>query len=110
MGAGARPCLFSGLFSSALAALKQAKDLLPDGSKKAEAEAALERAEREFQLAEAETARQLGYQLCKKHFPPEIMLSEDEHLWECPQCCNTKKIGPAGEIIHLPERRSRWRT
>ncbi len=73
-----------GLFSGALAALKQAIDMLPDNSEKAEMAAALERAEREFKLAEASTAQRLEYQLCHNHFPPEIMLSADKRHWKCP--------------------------
>jgi Arc/MetJ-type ribon-helix-helix transcriptional regulator len=40
------------LFGSALTAIKQAIDLLPDNYKKVEAKAALERAEREFKILE----------------------------------------------------------
>jgi hypothetical protein len=91
-----------GLFGSAVVALKQAIELLPDSSKKAEAAAALERAEREFKLAEAETARNLGYEVCRKHFPPEIMLSEDDMVWKCPKCENMKDLRPKS----IPMRRS----
>lgn len=78
-----------GLFTSALAALKQGIALLPDGHKKAEAADALERAEREFKIAEAEAAGKLGYEICRNHFPPGIMVSKDERNWQCPQCGNT---------------------
>lgn len=79
-----------GLFSGALAALKQAMDMLPDNFKKAEMAATLERAEREFKLAEANMAKKLDYQMCRKHFPPEVMLTADETNWECPKCGNTR--------------------
>ena len=92
-----------GLFSSALTALKQAIDLLPDGSKKTDAAAALERAEREFKIAEAETAKKLGYEVCRKHFPPEIMLSENDNDWECQKCGNKKYTGPVS--FSMPMRR-----
>ena len=82
-----------GLFNSALTALKQAIDLLPDSSKRADAAAALERAERELKVAEAEVAKKLGYEVCRKHFPPEIMLSKDDKNWECPHCGNMKYTG-----------------
>jgi hypothetical protein len=49
------------LFSSALAKLKQITDLLPDNSNKDDLIAKLERAEREFKIAEAESATSLGY-------------------------------------------------
>jgi hypothetical protein len=94
-----------GVFSSALSALKQTIDLLPDSSKKADAAAALERAEREFKIAEAEAANKLGYEVCRNHFPPEIMLSEDDMLWVCPKCSNKKDIGPAWGVIPGPRHR-----
>ncbi|MBD3256771.1 MAG: hypothetical protein GF383_16880 [Candidatus Lokiarchaeota archaeon] len=79
-----------GLFGSALSILERGVDLLPDGSRKAEAQIALQRAEREFKLAEAESATQLGYEICRKHFPPQVMLSEDDKVWTCPECGNEK--------------------
>jgi hypothetical protein len=82
------------LFGSALSALKQAKDLLPDSPQKAEATTALEQAERQLKIAEAETASALDYELCRKHFPPEIMLSEDDRIWTCPECGNKKDHTP----------------
>jgi hypothetical protein len=88
-----------GLFGSALAALKQALELLPDSSKKADAAAALERAEREFKLAEATAASKLKYELCRNHFPPEIMLSTDDVIWECPKCKNKKDNSLAWGVI-----------
>jgi hypothetical protein len=79
-----------GLFSAALSALKQAINLLPDNSKKADAEAAYEKAYRELKIAEAEVANKLGYEICRMHFPPEIMLSKDDEIWKCPKCNNEK--------------------
>jgi hypothetical protein len=87
-----------GLFSTALGAIKQVIALLPESSKKAEAVATLERAEREFKLAEATAANELGYEICRKHFPPEIMLSSDSENWECPVCHNIKKPDDYGII------------
>jgi hypothetical protein len=80
-----------GLFSSALATLKQITDLLPDNSSKDDLMAKLERAEREFKIAESESATNLGYEICRQHFPPVIMLSKDDKNWECPECHNIKK-------------------
>jgi hypothetical protein len=83
-----------GIFSTALSAFKQALDLLPNNSKKEEAVAALARAEREFKVAEAEVASKLKYEICRSHFPPVIMLSKDDMIWECPECKNTKDNTP----------------
>jgi len=93
-----------GLFGSALGALKQAIDLLPDSSKKADAEAALQQAEREFKLAEAETANRLGYEICRKHFPPEVMLSDDDMVWVCPECGNKKDKTPRARVVPVRRR------
>jgi len=97
-----------GLFGSALSALKQAIDLLPDSSRKTDAAAALERAEREFKVAEAEAAKKLGYELCRKHFPPEIMLlTEQEGHYKCPECGYETK---PPKLYVVPTRGgSRWR-
>jgi hypothetical protein len=83
-----------GLFGSAIATLKQVLELLPDSSKKTDAAAAIERAEREFKVAEATAASKLKYELCHNHFPPEIMLSKDEVVWKCPKCGNEKDNTP----------------
>ncbi len=79
-----------GLFGTALSALKQAISLLPDSSKKADAEAAYEQACRELKITEAEIANKLKYEICRMHFPPEIMLSKDDQIWNCPNCNNKK--------------------
>ena len=79
------------LFGSAIATVKQIIMLIPDKSKREEAEAYLERAEREFKIAESESATSLGYEICRQHFPPVIMLSKDNQVWECPECHNMKR-------------------
>ena len=63
------------LIATAIATLKQVKDLLPESSEKGEAAAALEQAEQQFKIAEAQIATELGYEICRSHFPPVIMLS-----------------------------------
>lgn len=88
-----------GLFSAALSAIRQALDLIPDNSQKADVQVALDQAEREFKIAEATAANNLGYQICRNHFPPEIMLSSDEKNWECPVCHN--KIDKSKPFLHL---------
>lgn len=80
-----------GIFSSALSALRQALDILPhDSPQKADVAAALERAEKEFRLAEAKAASELNYEICHNCYPPVIMRSKDEFKWECPECKNIK--------------------
>jgi hypothetical protein len=73
------------LIGSAISALKQAKSLLPDNSKKNDIAVVLERAEHEFKEAEIIFAKTMGYEFCKKHFPPEIMLEDETKHWYCQQ-------------------------
>jgi hypothetical protein len=75
---------------AALGFIKQAKELLPEGSKKNEVDEALQKAERQLKLAESQIAQGLKYAVCRNHFPPVIMLSPDDKNWKCPECRNEK--------------------
>ena len=71
---------------STLALIKEAIDLLPS-SQKAEAEAALARAERESRVAEAKASESLGHRICHGHWPCGIMVElEEKGHWKCPEC------------------------
>ena len=74
--------------------VKQVKDMLPQGPKKDEIDAALQKVERQLKLAESQVAQGLGYRLCKNHFPPAVMLSPDERHWKCPECGTEKQPSP----------------
>jgi hypothetical protein len=60
---------------TAIGLVKDTKDLLPKGEKTAVITAALVAAESSSQIAEAEVAKALGYELCKCQFPPTPMLT-----------------------------------
>ncbi len=77
-------------FGMVISTLKQAKDLLPDGERKTEISKHLENAERQIKIAKSQIAHTLNYELCRNHFPPEIMLSKDDRIWNCPSCENKK--------------------
>jgi hypothetical protein len=70
----------------ALAALKAAKDLLPGGKKKLDAEKAIEAAERDLHIAQASAAKELGFELCRRHWPPGIMVLNDKDIYVCRDC------------------------
>ena len=100
---------FSAL-SLVLGTLKQAKELLPAGSTKNDVDEALTQAERQLRLAESQAAQGLEYELCKNHFPPGIMLSNDGRHWKCPECGNERDTGPAmaiGNMQDSPRRRKK---
>ena len=54
------------------------------------AKIAIKEADTAFKLAESEIAQNLGYQLCRCTWPPQIMLSieQEEHgeKFQCPKC------------------------
>jgi hypothetical protein len=64
------------LLRSALGAAKDAKDLLPDSTRKDAVSQSLEEADKAARLAEVQVAQSLGYKLCQCTFPPQIMLSQ----------------------------------
>jgi hypothetical protein len=84
---------------SAIGLVKETRDLLPKDETTAVITAALVTAESSSRIAEAEVAKALGYELCRAHFPPVIMLQVGHHtanadkfsatgkpVFECPQC------------------------
>lgn len=68
-------------------AIRDVVKSLPDGSKKAELQSLTDKAERELRIAEAQAATELGYQICRNHpFPGVIMISRGNGVWVCPEC------------------------
>ncbi|KAA0226938.1 hypothetical protein EDS67_18665 [candidate division KSB1 bacterium] len=78
------------LGSKAISIFKKAKDLLPDSPDKEAVDKGFAEAEQAFRLAEAKAAKELGYQLCRCTWPPQIMLSigheEYGEKFQCPKC------------------------
>jgi len=72
----------------AIGIVKDATENLPESDQKTEVEATLTQAEKQLKLAEVQIANDLQYELCRQHFPPEIMLSANNKLWKCPKCGN----------------------
>jgi hypothetical protein len=60
--------------------------LLPSGPSKDDAARLLERAESEFKQAEASAAQKLGFPICYRHWPPEIMTLGDDDRARCRLC------------------------
>jgi len=59
---------------TALGLVKDVQQALPSGEKKEVAGRALDEADKQLRLAEAEIAKALGYSLCRCEFPPTPML------------------------------------
>lgn len=73
-------------FTSAVSALRAAKELLPAGPEREAASKAIDEAERAVKIAEAEAARRMGYTICRCTWPPQIMLEEPSGARGCGAC------------------------
>ena len=89
-----------GMLKTAIDAVKGITKKLPEGEEKVEAETTLAQAEQKLKLSEVQLANDLKYELCRKHFPPVIMLSANNRNWLCPECGNETYTG-AGSSSYL---------
>lgn len=78
------------LGKKALEIVRRTKELLPNGKEKDTARIAINEADTAFKLAESKIAQDLGYQLCRCIWPPQIMLSIEQEEYgekfQCPKC------------------------
>lgn len=77
----------------ALASIAQSIDVLrsmqaklPTGKKQTEAAKLLTEAEGKLKEAEARIAHELGFPVCKRCWPPEIMVRRDDGEFVCRNC------------------------
>lgn len=82
-----------GLVSTTISTLKTIKDLIPSDNKKNDFEEKLLEAENNLKIAEAEIAKGFDYKLCRRHFPPGILLDVDEFKMKCNVCGNVEDYG-----------------
>ena len=66
--------------------LKTAKDLLPDSPERAAATQLIAQTEESFKSVQAELAKSLGFPLCTRCWPPEIMLVSPDNVLRCRHC------------------------
>jgi hypothetical protein len=90
------------LFKSAIGLAKDVQSALP-ASKDTEAVGkALVEAEQAAAIAEAQMGQVLGFELCRKHFPPKVML-EVGHYYERSSGSRVAVFGcPACGQVHQP--------
>jgi len=75
-----------GIVSTTINALKTLKDLIPSNKEKTDIEEKLKEAEKNLKIAEAEIAKGFDYKICRRHFPPGILLDLDEFKLKCNTC------------------------
>jgi hypothetical protein len=75
-----------GIVSTTINTLKTLKDLMPSKEEKIDVEEKLIEAEKNPKIAEAEIAKGFDYKICRKHFPPGILLDLDEDKFKCNTC------------------------
>ncbi len=76
---------------------------LPAGKDKDEGEKALLEAETTMATARAELAQGLGFILCRRHFPPGVMVRigpEKYNQWQCEEC---GEKNPSEQDLHEDE-------
>jgi hypothetical protein len=86
------------LFKSAIGLAKDVQNALPASRETETVGKALAEAEKAAAVAEAQMAQALGYELCKKHFPPKVMVEVGHYherqsgkrvsVFGCPACGN----------------------
>ena len=77
---------FVTLAGQTLGVLKQGKELMPKGPQRDAAEKKIAEAEQSLALAEVRAAQELGYELCRCTWPPQICLRVDGRDHICPKC------------------------
>ena len=95
------------LLGSVLSTVKSFIDILPKREKK-EVSQKLVEVEQKLQVAEAQIAKGLGYELCRCTWPPQIMLHAGDveygERFRCPAC---------GRVVSpddMPHLNNDWRT
>ena len=74
------------VFGQILGVAKQAKEMMPKGAERDATEKKITEAEAAFSLAETKAAHELGYELCRCTWPPQICLRVDGRDNICPKC------------------------
>lgn len=102
--------LYFTLLKESIGLFKSAKELLPDSPQKEKLEIALKEAELQARVAEANLAKNLGFNLCPKCWPPSIlkaiMVSANQDNYHCDSCDtffvnHGKRRGP--DVVNLRE-------
>ena len=79
---------------SAVSLLKEIRNLIPNAGQQSEISERILQVEKDLELAESTTAKELGYDLCQCTFPPQIMLyQKDIKSTVCPICSHSKSKG-----------------
>ena len=79
--------------------LKSATDQLPAGKTKDEADRLLADAEQKIKEAAARLGPELGFHLCKRCWPPEIMTPNNEGELICRHCGQPATAGASRNIL-----------
>ena len=98
------------LLSETIGLIKKTQEALPESEDKKAIEKSLNEAVKATNIAEAQIAQALGYNLCKCTFPPQVMLSigyketNYSHIEEfiCPVCKKSSIPPKAAPLIPNP--------
>jgi len=89
----AHPLLTSiALLKGAVDTIKSAKSLINDPCKKQAAELAIQQAEQCLMQAQITFAKDIGYEICRCTFPPNICPMTSLDVYTCPACGTSYEI------------------
>lgn len=74
------------LYEKAAKIVRELIGKLPDTPTKEAATKDLKQVEEAMEIAKVKVAKSLGYVLCRRHFPPGIMLNVREGVYSCQKC------------------------
>jgi hypothetical protein len=94
------------LAKGSLDLLNTAIGLMPTGTDRDALQEKADQGEKSLQAAEANIAKDLGYDLCKCMFPPQIMLwKQDKKMMVCDSCGNSTDKNFNRPIRYAPPKR-----
>ena len=89
--------------SNAVEALATANDNLSAGKKKNAVALQLKEAKERLKEAEARIAHELGFPICRRCWPPEIMVHNDDGEFICKGCGKAMPPGTSPEIPNFDD-------
>ena len=91
------------ILRNAIEMLESAKNKLPAGKKRDEIEHLMGTAEEKIIEAEARVGHELGFPICKRCWPPVIMVHNDEGEFICKGCGKSMPPGTTAEIPNFDD-------
>lgn len=99
-----------GALRGAIGLVRDVINSLPTNDKKKALKDSIESIDRKMKEVDADIAVKFGYQICRSHFPPAVMLEDTEKrfLFRCPECGKEINTAPASGSSDPPPKPRPW--